>query len=329
MPSISYIGRSDSTLHLKAQIAQIAPRNLPVQIVGETGTGKEVVARLIHEQSGRTGEFVAVDCAALSNSLVESELFGHVRGAFTGANRHRDGLIWAARGGTFFLDEVADLPLETQTRLLRLLQEGTYRPVGAEQTRVADIRVVGASWKDLAVAVKEGRFREDLYHRLAVVELRIEPLRKRMADLELLVTHFLELAASEQRMAPKRIDSAVWHRLKMWPWPGNIRELRNCMESMQAMSTGGTITVADLPKRMSGEAPTITDTVTAVGGPKVRTDLPYMEARREWLDSFQMHYVSTLLAENDGNVSATARAAGMDRRSIQRILNRNKTKITE
>jgi len=178
-------GESAGMVLLRKRIAQIAPTALPVLILGETGTGKEVVARAIHYSSDRRDRpFIPVDCAAISSSLIEAELFGVERGAFTGASQRRAGLIAAAEGGTFFLDEVAELPLETQTRLLRLLQESTYRPVGGEDQRRADIRVVAATWKDLNTAVREGRFRRDLYHRLAVVELAIPPLRARAEDID-------------------------------------------------------------------------------------------------------------------------------------------------
>jgi len=317
-----FIGDSPDSKRLLLKIDQVAPTPLPIQLVGETGVGKEVVAHRIHERSGRTGAFVPVDCAALSNSLVESELFGHVRGAFTGATRNREGLVWAARGGTFFLDEIGDLPLGAQTRLLRLLQEGTYRPVGTEQERKANIRVIGASWRDLREAVADGLFRKDLYHRLAVVEIKLTPLRERPEDLPALVEHFLHHAAEREGTFPKKLDHAVWHHLKTWPWPGNVRELRNVLEYAQAMAPGPQVTMEDLPKRMQTAPPILNDTSGVSMSPSIRTDLPYMEARRAWLDEFQLHYVSKLLNETNGNVSAAARAAGMDRRSIQRILGR-------
>jgi DNA-binding NtrC family response regulator len=316
------IGESEFSLTLRDRINQVAPTPLSVQITGETGTGKEVVARMLHQQSGRGGDFVVVDCAALSPTLVESELFGHVRGAFTGATRHREGLVAAARGGTLFLDEIGDLPLEIQTRLLRLLQENSYRPVGAEEVRHADIRVISASWRDLNAAVSDGIFREDLFHRLAGYTFHLEPLRRRHKDLHCLAEHFLETAARQSNTVARKITPSTWHHLQQWPWPGNVRELRNAMQYAQAMAAGARIRPEDLPQRMRGSLPALP------GSPKrpvvqvARTDLPYMEARRQCLDDFQIRYVSAILDEFDGNISAAARASGMDRKSIQRILAR-------
>ena len=289
-------------------------------LIGETGTGKEVAARYLHWHSDRRqGPFVAVDCAAISHTLVETELFGHERGAFTGAHQQRDGLVAAASGGTFFLDEIAELPLDAQTRLLRLLQEGTYRPVGSQEQRDADIRVVAATWQDLSIAVKEGRFRRDLYHRLNVVELHLPTLRERTGDLQILLDHLIVDISKRLGRTPPTPDAAVRRHLEQWPWPGNVRELVNTVEYMCAMARGTRVGLADLPSQLSRPAPNLN---TGSAMPEVRTDLPYIEARRIWLDTFQQLYVNTLLTEYDGNISKAARAADMDRRSIQRILSR-------
>lgn len=321
------IGTSDAIQDVRRRLEQVAQVPLPVLLIGETGTGKEVAARCVHELSGRPGAFIPVDCAALSPTLVETELFGHERGAFTGASHQRDGLVHAAHRGTFFLDEIADLPAAVQTRLLRLLQEGTYRPVGANEERSADIRVIAATWKDLGEAVREGRFRQDLYHRLAVVELRLPPLRERPGDVDALLEHFLAIEQPSRRRRAPRLDAAARGHLRAWPWPGNVRELRNVASYLSAMVSSDRITIDHLPPQLLRAPPAVADggSHAPIGnGMVVRTDLPYMEARRLWLDEFQRRYVSSLLEAHDGNVSAAARAAGMDRRSIQRILGRTR-----
>lgn len=322
--SSALLGESKGIERLRARSAAVATTPLPILIHGETGTGKEVVARRVHELSGRAGPFVPVDCGALARSLVESELFGHERGAFTGANARREGLVWAASGGTFFLDEIGELPLEAQTRLLRLLENGTYRPVGSTEQRSADIRVVAATWRDLRQRVAEGAFREDLFHRLSIVELGIPPLRERGADIVLLFERFLLEALGPDAVLPALAPTAR-ARLLEWPWPGNVRELRNAALYVAALAAGSTLHLDDLPPALRGapSAPSRSESAE-VDGLSLRLDLPYMEARRLFLDDFQLRYVEAQLEANQGNVSAAARAAGMDRRSIQRILARHR-----
>lgn len=318
------IGRSEAMAALRRQVAKVGPTPLPVLIQGETGTGKEVVARRLHEASGRSGPFVPVDCGALAQSLVESELFGHERGAFTGANSRREGLVWAANRGTFFLDEIGELPMEAQTRLLRLLENGTYRPVGGSEQRAADLRVIAATWRDLRERVAEGAFREDLFHRLSIVELHLPPVRERGPDAVELFQHFLADALGPGR-EPLELAPTARARLVRWPWPGNVREVRNAAHYVAALTRGTMIHLEDLPPALQGAAPTL-EVSGAPDAPDLalRLDLPYMEARRVFLDDFQLRYVEAQLEAHDGNVSAAARAAGMDRRSIQRILARHR-----
>jgi len=312
-------GESPPMVALKRRLQQVADTPLPVLLIGETGTGKEVVARYLHSVSDRqNGPFIPVDCAAISPHLVEAELFGHERGAFTGAHQKRAGLVSAANGGTFFLDEVAELPLETQTRLLRLLQEGTYRPVGAQDEKRANIRVIAATWQNLQIAVRDGRFRRDLYHRLAVLEFSLPTLRERGDDIDLLVRKYVDQTCERIGRSVPTIDPSVREYLRSWPWPGNVRELVNTVEYMCAMSRGTRISMPDLPPQLLRPPPNI----GSGSGPDVRTDLPYIEARRVWLDTFQIMYVNAMLEEHEGNICAAARAAQMDRRSIQRILSR-------
>ena len=314
------IGSSASMELIRVRLRKVATTPLPVMICGETGTGKEVVARQIHHLSGRTGAFVPVDCGALSHQLVESELFGYEKGAFTGANQRRDGLVYAAVDGTFFLDEVGELPLAAQTRLLRLLEEGRYRPVGAAEERSAEIRIVAATWRDLRKAVESGAFRQDLYHRLAVVEFHLSPLRNRPEDVEDLLEYFL---AQTDRAKPV-IDAATMSFLRGWPWPGNTRELRNVAKYLCAMHPGQPVGMTELPPQLRRTPHLANPAVRGDLGSMPRVDLPYMEARRAWLEEFQVRYVSELLKAHDGNISAAARAADMDRRSIQRILSRER-----
>jgi len=246
------IGESSAMMDLKAQARKVAATPLSILIQGETGTGKEVLARALHQASGRPGLFVAVDCAALAQGLVESELFGHVRGAFTGANRSRGGLVSAAEGGTLFFDEVADLPPEAQTRLLRLVQEGSWRPVGGDREQSADLRIVAATWKDLSDEVRQGRFRADLFHRLAVVELRLPPLRDRGEDVLKLARQFLASEAKSAGRDVPRLSAALGRQLARMPWPGNVRELKNTMAYLAGMPVNREITPEDLPARRKG-----------------------------------------------------------------------------
>jgi DNA-binding NtrC family response regulator len=313
------LGESAPMTRLRTQIQRVATTPLPVLITGETGSGKEVVARALHEESGRSGLFVPVDCGALSDSLIESELFGHERGAFTGAHQRREGLISAARGGTFFLDEIGELRLDTQSRLLRILESGVYRRIGATVEAQADIRVVAATWRDLRQRVREGAFREDLYHRLTIIELPLPALRLRGADVLLLLRQFMEQQADSVGRQPPRVEGEVARHLQDWPWPGNVRELKNTAAYLVAMTPGSRVRYDDLPVNLRRSRP---DAPVRDSGVEIRIELPYMEARREYLDQFQERYVMAQLEEHDGNVSAAARASEMDRRSIQRILAR-------
>ena len=231
----SIIAASPAMLALLDQIERVAPATVPVLLLGETGTGKDLLARAIHEASGRTGPFVPVNCAALPVHLAESELFGHVRGAFTGAERSRDGLIAQAHHGTLLLDEIGDLDLTVQAKLLRVLEDGVVRRVGSTSQSTVDVRLVCATHRNLASAVGNGTFREDLYHRIAGVTLRVPPLRERPEDLGPLLRHFLA-EACVGRPVPK-VDDLTVACLRNRPWPGNVRELRNA--ARRAVLFGG------------------------------------------------------------------------------------------
>ncbi|MBN2800036.1 MAG: sigma-54-dependent Fis family transcriptional regulator [Deltaproteobacteria bacterium] len=325
-PPEGMLGQAPAMVALRERIARLAPLGVPVLIHGETGTGKELVAAALHHGSGRSGALVPVDCAALAEGLVESELFGHTRGAFTGAVRDRTGLVDEADGGTLFLDEVGELPMEAQSRLLRVLETGELRAVGAPRWRRVEVRVIAATWRDLRARVAEGLFREDLYYRLVAVELEVPPLRDRGEDIAALAHHFVaEVAAAHGRpppsLAPETLALLAAHR-----WPGNVRELRNLAAWIGALGPPE-VGPGDLPPawggRMPREAPEVPEVRRAVRL-EAALDLPYLEARRALLDDFQARYAEAALARAEGNLTRAAREAGMDRRLLQRILARGR-----
>ena len=245
------MGRSACTRDVSRFIGQVASSRIPVLIQGETGTGKELVARIIHAQAPwREEPFIPVDCPAVPPTLIESELFGYARGAFTGAERHKEGLVAAAKKGTLFLDEIAELPTELQTRFLRVSQEREYRPIGSTNSLPFEGRIIAASNCDLGAAIREGRFRKDLYFRLNVASIMLTPLRERKEDIPLLVDYFLRRAGSgcnESRNDAHRVPTReASRRLLTYEWPGNIRELSNCIERAVLFSSGNEIGVADL-----------------------------------------------------------------------------------
>ncbi|MDX1578916.1 MAG: sigma-54 dependent transcriptional regulator, partial [Gemmatimonadota bacterium] len=249
------VGRSPAMVEMLESIHQVAETEATVLITGETGTGKELVARAIHELSTRrTGPFVPVNCAALAEGLLESELFGHVRGAFTGAERDREGLFEAAHGGTALLDEVGDMSLRLQKRLLRTLQEGEAKPVGASRAKVLDVRILAATHRDLRSEMEAGRFREDLYYRLAVFPVRVPPLRDRREDIPLLVRHALDrLADRSARPVPDAVAPAAMRALREHDWPGNVRQLFGAVESAAIRAGEGEIRLEHLPPEIRHE----------------------------------------------------------------------------
>ncbi|MDX2024107.1 MAG: sigma-54 dependent transcriptional regulator [Deltaproteobacteria bacterium] len=250
LPETSFIGDSPPVRKLLHHIHKVAPSGSPCLIVGESGTGKELVARIIHEQSPRRDRpYVTINCGALAEHLVEAELFGHERGAFTGADKKREGRFKAADGGTLFLDEIGELPMAAQAKLLRVLQEGTFEPLGSNATVKVDVRVVSATHRDLRKMVRERLFREDLYYRINVVEVPIPPLRDRMSDLPLLVQHFL-LRQSPNR-PPNTLSLETWNVLKGHSFPGNVRELGHAISHAVIMAQGAEIRPEHLPAAMS------------------------------------------------------------------------------
>ncbi len=247
------VGESPPICQIRRQIERLGRSRSPVMLLGESGTGKEVVARAIHN-ANPSGNFIPIDCGSLVGPLMESELFGHAKGAFTGASETKRGLIELADGGTAFFDEIGDLPLELQMKLLRLLQEREFRPVGSLTTRKVEIWVIAATHRDLALEVEQKRFRQDLFYRLNVVSVRLPPLRDRTGDIPLLVERFLASLGAKYLLS-----SDCMNTLLTYAWPGNVRELQNCLERMVAMNSGPLLQTSDLPSALQAHMETRTD----------------------------------------------------------------------
>jgi len=305
------VGESPALRRLRAEIEQAAPSNGRALIFGENGTGKELVARAIHVGSLRaSGPFVEVNCAAIPEELIESELFGHVKGAFTGALAARKGKFELADGGTLFLDEIADMSLKTQAKVLRALQEQRIEPVGGAGSVEVDVRVIAATNKDLEEEIREGRFREDLFFRLNVIPFRVPPLRERPEDVPLLARHFMELLSAEHGRRPRSLAPEALAALAQLPWPGNVRELRNIIERLVIMTPGDTIERRHLPasllEALPAEAAAAED--AGVGGGSL------VEAR----EAFERRYILEKYRECGGNMSRTAEALGVERSNLYR-----------
>jgi two-component system nitrogen regulation response regulator NtrX len=294
---------------MRELVAVAAPTNGRVLIFGENGTGKELVARTVHALSRRRNQpFVEVNCAAIPEDLIESELFGHVKGAFTGAVADRKGRFEAAHNGTIFLDEIGDMSLKTQAKVLRVLQEQVTEPVGSTTRVQVDVRVLAATNKDLLAEIRAGRFREDLYFRLNVIPIYVPPLRDRAEDIPLLVEHFIADLALEYRRRPKTLTPAAMARLQTYRWPGNVRELRNVIERVVIMAPGEEITDRDVAF-LSGDP--LAERAAEDG---VATSLSLYSAR----DQFEREYILRELANQQGNISRTAEALGVERSNLYR-----------
>jgi two-component system nitrogen regulation response regulator NtrX len=303
------VGESPAMNHLREQVSLSAPTNGRVLILGENGTGKELVAKTIHYTSRRkSGPFVEVNCAAIPEELIESELFGHVRGAFTGAVADKPGRFEQANAGTIFLDEIADMSLKTQAKVLRVLQEQVMERVGGTQRIKVDVRVLAATNKDLPEEIRAGRFREDLYFRLNVIPIFVPPLRDRQQDIPLLAEHFMALLAAEDRKRPKRLAPEAAARLQQYSWPGNVRELRNVIERLLIFVQGETVTAQDLGflgRDGIPEPPSAQGAVVALS-----------DAR----DQFEKDYILKVLASQNGNMSRTAEVLGVERSNLYKKL---------
>lgn len=303
------IGNSPRILALKEEIKRAGPTNGRVLIFGENGTGKELVARAIHRLSLRSdGPFVTVNCAAIPEELIESELFGHEKGSFTGATSMRKGKFEQADGGTLFLDEVADMSLFTQAKVLRALQEQEIQRVGGARTIKVDVRVIAATNKALEDEIKAGRFREDLYYRLNVIPFNVPPLRERPEDIPLLVDYFIKEYASEYGGRGKQVSPEAMRLFVGYPWPGNIREMKNIIERLVIMTPGDTITESDVPAPIRQAAPA-NFSVYGYGG-----TMSLREARA----AFEREFITAKLRENGWNISRTAEILQIERSNLHR-----------
>ena len=321
-PEEELVGSAPALAEVRGLIETAAPSPLAVLLTGETGSGKELVARAIHRASPRaTGPFLAVNCAALSESLLESELFGHRRGAFTGALQDRRGFFEAASGGTIFLDEVGDTPLAMQAKLLRVLQNGEVVPVGDVRPRRVDVRVIAATHRDLEAEISANRFRADLYYRLAGFPIRIPPLRERREDIPLLAERFAERSAARQGKTIHGIDATAMTRLRSFDWPGNVRELRNEMERAVALAAdGGVIEPIHLSEKLVPESARVAPSEEgSLQGGEEGEITPLSIAR----EGFETAHVKRVLELHRGNVSRAARALGISRVMLHRKIKKH------
>jgi DNA-binding NtrC family response regulator len=300
------VAQSKTMLEVFENARRAAATDSTVLITGESGTGKELIAEAIHQNSPRKEQpFIVVNMAAVPHHLVESELFGHVKGAFTGAMESRVGRFEAANGGTIFIDEIGDFKIESQAKLLRVLENRTVNPIGSNANREVNVRVVAATSRNLEQMVRDGEFRQDLYYRLNVINLRLAPLRERREDIPLLVCHFLDKLCARANKEPLRVDGELKRYLESYEWPGNVRQLRNCLESMVVLARGETLTVDDLPVTLGNGALTSNHMAIPPG-----TSLHDLEREA----------VEQALRQHDGNRTHAAKALGISVRTLQRKL---------
>ena len=322
------IGRSPAMTRVFELVKKAARSEANILVVGESGTGKELIARAIHANSPRASQpFVPVDCASLPEQLLESELFGHEKGAFTGAIKTKPGLIETAHRGTLFLDEIGEMPLGLQSKLLRTIQERQVRRVGGTSFINVDVHVVSATNRDLRETVTRGQFREDLYYRVNVIEIRLPPLRERAGDVTLLAHAFLKKYGHERITA---FESETLAALEAYGWPGNVRELQNVVERACALADGEVVRRRDLPDYVLARESLRPATAGGPGpaggvGPRMASaeGLPLTEARERWLAVLEGNYLRDLLDRHDGNVSAAAKAAGVDRKTFHRLVTKH------
>jgi two-component system, NtrC family, response regulator AtoC len=305
------LGASPAMKEVYDLLERVGESESTVLISGESGTGKELVARALHRRSKRSGgPFVAINCAAMPEQLLESELFGHTKGAFTDARSARPGLFVQAKGGTIFLDEIGDMPVGLQPKLLRALQERTVRPVGGDTETAIDVRVVAASNRDLETAIEERKFREDLYYRINVIHVELPPLRARGADVLLLATHYLQHFAAQSQKDVRSLTSEAAEKLSAYAWPGNVRELANCMERAVALTRNESIGVADLPEKIRSYR--TSHVLVAATDPSELVPMEEVEKR----------YILRVLEAVGGNKTLAAQVLGLDRKTLYRKLDR-------
>jgi DNA-binding NtrC family response regulator len=317
------VGTSAGMRKLRAAVARLSSQDVSILIQGESGTGKELVARALHERGGRRARrFVALNCGAIPESLIDSELFGHTKGSFTGATTDRPGVFVEADGGTLFLDEIGDMPVGVQARLLRVLQESEVRPVGGSGVRKIDVRVIAASHVDLSAAVEQGKFRQDLYYRLNVVVLGVPPLRERFDDLPMLAAHFLRKHGGS---SPPSLSPDALEVMAAYAWPGNVRELENALMHAIALHHNDVIGPESLPLAIGARA----RTAAVVSGARpaiLEADdelLPLTEAKRRASTAYEKAYLVRVMEKAKGSVSEAARLSGLDRTNFRRLLQRH------
>jgi DNA-binding NtrC family response regulator len=317
------IGRSPAMTKVFELVRKAARSDANILVVGESGTGKELIARAVHANSPRAAQpFVPVDCASLPEQLLESELFGHEKGAFTGAVRAKPGLMEVAHRGTLFLDEIGELPLTLQVKLLRTLQERQLRRVGGTAQIDVDVRLVSATNRDLRELAGRGQFREELYYRVNVIAIQLPPLRERAGDVKLLAFAFLKRYGGQRVTG---FDDAALEALEAYAWPGNVRELQNVIERACALADGDRVTRRDLPDYLShGGSAARAAAVPSSAGPTLPPsgDLPLKDAKEQWMRTLEGSYLRDLLERHGGNVSAAAKAAGIDRKTFHRLINK-------
>lgn len=316
------VGSSREIQKVMDMISRVAFSAATILITGESGTGKELVARAIHFTGNRKDKkFIVINCATLSENLLESELFGHVKGAFTGAIKDKKGLFEEADGGTLFMDEIGDIPKSVQAKILRVLQEGEFIPLGDTVTKKVDVRIIAATNQDLLKQVQEKEFREDLYYRLNVIDIKMPPLRERKADIPLLVKHFIEKYNNKENKQIKGISPEVEKELYNYNWPGNVRELENVIERAITLTSGDIISLSVLPLvKREGDDGDTEDGLFA---------RPYKDARRKAIDSFNIKYITNILNKTNGNVTYAAKESGIERQYLQRMLKRYNIKSKE
>ena len=314
------IGASDAMRKVYELIAKVAATEITVLIRGESGTGKELVARAIHDQSAhrRDGQFIAMNCAAMPSELIESELFGHEKGSFTGAANQRKGKFELADGGTIFLDEIGDMSLTTQAKLLRVLEERKVERLGSATSIPVDVRVISATNVDLEKAVEEGKFRGDLYYRLRVVQMNLPPLRERVSDIPVLAEHFLQQYSKQYNLKCRTLSQAALAQLMANEWRGNIRELRNVIERSIVLADGESLELSDLPAEFI--TPIKNQTSIPANVDSTSLHIPFLDDYREARKAFEKSYIERCLIETNGNVTRAAEKVGMHRQSLQQKL---------
>jgi len=316
----SITGRSQAMTRVFELVKKAARSEANILVLGESGTGTELIARAIHANSQRAARaFVPVDCASLPEHLLESELFGHEKGAFTGAVRTKPGLMEVAHRGTLFLDEIAELPPSLQVKLLRALQERQIRRVGGTALVDVDARVVSATNRDLLEVIGKGQFREELYYRINVIAIHLPPLRERAGDVKLLSHDFLKRYGQARVTG---IDAAAMEALERYRWPGNVRELQNVIERACALADGPVVSRRDLPEHVLAPAPAAASAPGGGGGLTPGADLPLKDAKENWMKVLEVSYLREILDRHAGNISAAAKAAGIDRKTFHRLINK-------